>query len=88
MFIFNGMFLKIYSVIKFIKERNYFIKKIKGVEFGIDFIALLNMFVYVSVDGIVDFVKINFNVGYGNLVRIEYVFGFSFIYMYLDYVNV
>ncbi len=84
----NGMPLKTYSAIKPTKERNHPIKKIKGVESGIDFIAPLNTPVYASADGIVDFVKTNSNVGYGNLVRIEHAFGFSSIYTHLDHVNV
>ncbi len=84
----NGMPLNTYNTVTPTKERNHPIKRIKGVESGLDFIVPLNTPIYATADGIVDFIKTNSNVGYGNLVRIEHAFGFSSIYAHLDHVNV
>ncbi|AFI05785.1 M23 family metallopeptidase [Helicobacter cetorum] len=84
----NGKPLNTYSAINSTKERNHPIKKVKGIESGLDFIVESNTPVYATADGIVDFVKTNSNVGYGNLVRLEHAFGFSSIYAHLDHVIV
>ncbi|AFI03398.1 M23 family metallopeptidase [Helicobacter cetorum] len=84
----NGAPLTTYSAKVPTKERLHPIKRIKGIESGIDFIVPINTPVYASADGIVDFVKTNSSVGYGNVVRIDHAFGFSSVYAHLDHIVV
>lgn len=59
-----------------------FIYKIVKFYVGMDFFVNIGIFVYVMGDGMV--VKVGWEIGYGNLIQVDYGFGYVIWYVYLS----
>lgn len=80
----NGEPLTSYTSKNSSSQRLHPVKNIKGVPTGYDFSAPEGTPVYATADGVIDLIRNNSNIGYGNLVKITHSFGFSSIYAHLE----
>lgn len=84
-FIFNDYLLEFYwRVLVVFNKRIYFILYVLYNYIGFDLSIVINIFVYVSVSGVVGLVSKGWNGGYGNLIKVFYFFGFKIYYVYLN----